>query len=270
MHVILHPGFHKTGTSSLQRALVAHDAIMAPRLRYVLMTEMPDVIRAARKYSRKPKPVNLEAFGRGFEAFLDSLTPEESRPLLITSEDLSGLIPGKFGVTAYSASTPLMSRAVDGVLRRFGKETKIDIWYTTRSPESWQRSVYYQLLRGIRLTESFAEFQKNWAQAAQLDEVVEATKQSVADRASVDAGQLEECFGKPLGPLGVFLERYGISADGLPPLPIENVQPKGVADELLAINRSEMSDAVATEAKRRVLNKHRSAGATRQAAGEPQ
>lgn len=268
MHVILHPGFHKTGTSSLQRGLAAHDAILSPRLRYVLMTEMPDVIRAARKYSRKPKPVNLEAFGVAFDTFLNGLGGNHDRPLLITSEDLSGLIPGKFGVETYAASAPLMARAVDGILEVFGPETKIDIWYTTRAPEAWQRSVYYQLLRGTRLTEDFEIFQANWADAARLDDVVAQTSQLVEGKAEVDSGRLEDCSGTALGPLGAFLDRYGISSDGVPPLPAENVQPEGVADELLAINRSKMRDDAATEAKRRVLNRHRSAGATTQPAGD--
>ncbi len=267
MHVILHPGFHKTGTSSLQRGLAAHDAIMAPRLRYVLMTEMPEVIRAARKYSRKPKPMNLAAFGEAFDTFIQSLNADETRPLLITSEDLSGLIPGKYGVETYAASSPLMARAVDGLLTRFGPKTKIDVWYTTRAPEAWQRSVYYQLLRGVRLTDDFTSFQNIWANAARLDDVVAQTAQLVEGKAHVDAGRLESCSGTALGPLGMFLDRYGISTKGLPPLPIENVQPHGVAEELLKINRSNMSDEVATEAKRRVLKRHRSAGATTQPAG---
>ncbi|WP_317056008.1 hypothetical protein [Roseovarius rhodophyticola] len=267
MHVILHPGFHKTGTSSLQRGLAAHDSIMAPRLRYVLMTEMPEVIRAARKYSRKPKPMNLVAFGEAFDACLEALEDDTSRPLLITSEDLSGLIPGKFGVETYAASSALMDRAVDRVLARFGPETKIDIWYTTRAPEAWLRSVYYQLLRGTRLTEDFAKFQMNWANAARLEDVVAETARLVEHKATVDAGRLEVCANTALGPLGMFLDRYRISTQGLPPLPVENVQPHGVAEELLAINRSKMSDKVATEAKRRILNKYRSAGATTQAAG---
>ena len=225
MRVVLHPGFHKTGTSSLQRGLVANDAILSPHLQYILMTEMPDVIRAARKYSRKPKPVNLDAFGSAFAEFLTSVVADTTRPLLITSEDLSGLIPGKFGVETYAASSALMDRAVDAVHARFGPTTQVDIWYTTRSPEAWQRSVYYQLLRGIRMTEDFNAYQTQWAKAAKLDDVVLETARLVGLKATVDAGRLDDCAGTALGPLGVFLDRYNIASDEVPPLPVENVQP---------------------------------------------
>lgn len=263
MHVILHPGFHKTGTSSLQRGLAANTNILSSRLQWVFMTEMPHVIRTTRRYSRKPKPNNLEMFGAEFEIFMAGLKPDPALPLLITSEDLSGHIPGKFEVKTYAASSALMDRAVDVVHARFGTGTVIDIWYTTRAPEAWQRSVYYQLLRGTRMRDDFATYSSKYSEASALENVVAETKRLVGNKANVDSGRLEDCAETALGPLGAFLERYGISSKGLPSLPVENVQPKGAAEELLAINRSALDDEAARDAKRHVLKRYRGTGATK-------
>ena len=139
---------------------------------------------------------------------------DDPRPLLISSEDLSGLIPGKHDVTAYDASPDLMEIAVSVVRERFGQATEVDIWYTTRAPEAWQRSVYYQVLRGIRMTDDFETYSAATARAARLDDIVAQTAQRLDGIARVGAGRLEDSTGTPLGPLGALLDRFGMSADG--------------------------------------------------------
>lgn len=262
MRIMIHPGFHKTGTSSLQRGLMAAAETLAPRLRFLLMTDMPDVIQATRRYSKKPTQANLGKFADRFREILQDHDSADARPLLISSEDLSGLIPGKFDITAYDASPDLMETAASVILDSWGETAQIDIWYTTRAPDAWQRSVYYQVLRGIRLTDDFDTYSSATARAARLDDIVAETARRLDGRARVGAGRLEDSAGTPLGPLGALLDRLGIPSDDIAPLPVENVQPAGVAEELLALNRSDLDDEALVEAKRDLLNRHRRQGRT--------
>jgi len=79
----------------------------------------------------------------------------------------------------------------------------------------------------------------------------------------VIATPIESCGAGPLGPLGTALGLLDIPGDGLPPLPARNAQPDGAAEELLALNRSDLGDDALTEAKRAVLRRYRQAGQTR-------
>lgn len=263
MRVLLHPGFHKTGTSSLQRGAETLSAALEPHLRLMVTADIHAATRAACRYSARPQNDRLRAFAESFAAALAPLDPSDTRALLISSEDLSGHLPGlHHRVETYAAAPALIDAAVATLRARFGPKSEITVLCTTREPRAWQRSVWYQHLRAQRVTEDFDRYRPRLDEAARLDAIVAAIADRLGARARVARTAIEQAGAAPLGPLGVALDLLGVPTAGLSPLPAQNVQPPGAAAELLALNRSGLDDAALAEAKRQLLRRYRAQGAT--------
>lgn len=265
MRVLLHPGFHKTGTSSMQRGAMARMPRLARHLRFLNNDDLARATRAARRYSQTRDPQDLHRFAEAFDLCLDAVSPDDPRALLISSEDLSGYMPGHHGVITYDAAAPLMNVATATLAARFGTDAGIIVWFTTRAPAAWARSAYYQILRAHRVTDSYESYHPVLAGASHLQEIVDEVAARVQGRARVVTSAIEEIGPKPLGPLGEALALLGIPATGLAPLPAQNVQPEGAIDALLALNRSDLDDDALAEAKRRLIRTYRQQGETRRA-----
>lgn len=253
MRVILHPGFHKTGTKTLQRGLQENAALLAPALRVLFTNDILEATNAARRYSRRPERAALTFFQHELATVLETVDTKDTRPLLITSEDLSGHLPGKFGIAAYDASPKLVGAAVETFQMLWGQDAQIDIWYTTRAPQAWLQSAYYQVLRGSRLTKTLDAFTSEFARAAKLREIVEKTRAHVGAGIRVHDAPLEMTGKAPLGPLGTFLQTFGFPTTDVVLTRVQNIQPDGLAQELLDLNRSALDDAALAETKRRVI-----------------
>lgn len=260
--VLIHPGFHKTGTSSLQRGAEGNAALLAERLRFWNTSNVLDCVKVGRRYAAGGDPVLLARFAERVGALMAVLDTDDPRPILISSEDIAGILPGLRDTWGYDAAPDLLETMVAEVETAV-PGAQITVWFTTREAEPWQRSVYWQNLRATRLTEDFTTYQPRLAHAARLDDIVALTAERLAGRAEVTSTRIEACADDPLGPLGYALALLGVPADGLPPLPAQNVQPDGAADALLAMNRSDIPDAELPDAKRAYLKSLRKSGQTR-------
>lgn len=266
--ILIHPGFHKTGTSSLQRAISAQARLLAPRLRVLLTDDIRPAIHVARRHSVRPDNRRLDSFTSNFADCLSLIDADDPRPLFISAESLSGQIPGRKGITGYDTAPDLLDRAVTVLRNRFGDRATIAIWFTTRDLEAWKRSAYYQNLRSTRLTEGFGTYGPKLDRAARLDEVVAAVRDRLADRAEVTATRIETCADLPLGALEVALDRLGIDKTGLMPEPPHNTQPPDAAEALLRLNRSSLGDEALSTAKRDLLRRYRHIAENRGGAAE--
>ena len=259
-HVLIHPGFHKTGTSTLQRNLLAQRERLTPRLRVMVNDDLIAATRLARKFSVHPHGGTLDEFTeaatRALDAF-DIKDPPDDRPLLMSTEALTGQLPGRKHVTGYDAAPPLMARLVAALRARLGPEPRVTVWFTTRAPLAWMKSAYYQNLRLDRLCEDFDTHARKLQRAARLDTFVDDTRARLGDQAHVTATRIEACADHRLGPLGVALDMLGVPGDELEPSRLHNVQPQGGAAQLLALNRSDLGDADLAEAKRRLIRAFR-------------
>lgn len=254
MRILLHPGFHKTGTSSLQRGALAALHRLEPFLRLLLTPGMALAARAARRYSAEPTAERLDRVARAFDAALAQFDPADARALLISSEDLCGYLPGLHGVQDYRAAPALVACAAARIRARFDT-AQLTVWFTTRDPAAWLQSLYWQNLRAQRLTEDADRFCARLAPAADLDRIVTATRDLAGGE--VRSSPIETCGAAPCGPLGTALGLLGLGAADPGPLPRHNIGPRAAAAELLALNRSDLSDEALREAKRAVLRRYR-------------
>lgn len=256
MRVLVHPGFHKTGTSSLQQAVLAQRDVLEARVRLLLINDMRAAIRIARRYSVHPSQSRLDAFKAAFYDFAHTIDATDPRPLLISSEALAGQIPGRKNVVAYDATPALVKVVTDVLNERLGSDTSMVVWFTTREPDAWQRSAYWQNLRSTRITEDFETYRGRLHRAAKLDDVVTLVREGLATSARVVSTRIEKCGAEPLGPLGEALDLLEVSKRGLFSVPTKNVQPPGAAEEFLRLNRSTLDDAALKETKTKLFKRY--------------
>lgn len=268
MRILVHPGFHKTGTTSVQYGLDRNAGVLADRVRVLQMNDFPKAITAARRHTAQPAPRRLRNYAVGFAEAVAPLDPGDARPVLVSSEKLLGWIPGRRENWSYADTPDFMERLADVLIGHFGERAELVFYFTTRGAEDWQRSVYWQNLRSMRITEEFETYRARLAEGARLDDVVAAVRDRLAGRAEVIARPIEELAAEPQGPLGAILRQLGVRADDLMPFKSYNMQPPGAAEALLHLNRSALDDAELNETKRALLQDYQSAGLTRQKAGE--
>ncbi len=197
MRVIVHPGFHKTGTSSLQTCLAANRAALAPFARIVLLDELADPVRCATRYCLDGDPLDLAGFTAAFAQVCETVAG--SHTLLISCEGLSGRTPGKKGIVDYRAAVPLAAAMAAAVKAVFGGTAGLTLIYTTRNAQAWLSSAWRHNLFGYRVTEDFAAFSARCAEAADFAGITGQIAQKLR-RAEVMSVALESVQEAPLGP----------------------------------------------------------------------
>ena len=240
--ILVHAGFHKTGTSSLQACLQSNHALLEPHLRLVLRAAMVPVARAARALAQGrwalPRRLRLR---RALTGLMRELDPADPRPLVISYEGLSGTVPGFGRVRSYDRAPMMAAEIRRALTARFGGEAQIAFLYTTRAADSWRRSAYAHLVKYQRVTQDFAGFKAGLAPGApDFDGTLAAIRQAVAPLPVHDAA-LEGLQRRPLGPAEAVLDLLDLPdalRAALVPVPPQNrAADQGTVAEHLELNR---------------------------------
>lgn len=255
MRVILHAGFHKTGTTTLQQGLHLNRAALRPHLRLVPRARMAAAGRTARAWSAARDPLEMALFRYELAQVMEGWDSTDPRPVLVSAEDLAGHMPGRHGVTSYAAAAPLM-RAIAETLADLHPSARPEFYFSIRAPEAWLRSCHTQHLRAMRMTLSAEEFAESYRAAADLDTVVDDIAAALGPL-PVHRAALEDCHDRPLGPLAPLLDLCELPdatrAVLIPQPPANTAVPPDCAAGLLALNRSALSDAEVHAAKQALL-----------------
>ena len=258
--VIVHAGYHKTGTTSVQDFLNRNKSLLAPYLRYYGKTDFRQAGAQARIYAQKPFPWRLARFRHSLRAFLKEVP--EGGTIVLSRETFSGGMPGhrRMGgalMTSYFGPGLRLARVIIVELkRRFGQEVDITFFYTTREREAWIRSVHGHLLRSIRLTDDFDTFRARFPALASPEEEAQRMRGALAPVPVVTAA-LEEYADHPEGPAAVLLDLVGVPGDlrtRLKPARRSNPgQDSDLRAQFLEINRRGGSRAALKAAKEKLL-----------------
>ncbi|WP_165937608.1 hypothetical protein [Antarcticimicrobium sediminis] len=255
MRVILHAGFHKTGTTTLQRALHHNRRALAAHLRLVPRDRMMPAGRSARAWSASRDPLDMALFHYELAEVMAGWDSTDPRPLVTSAEDLCGNMPGRHGVETYAAAAPLMAAIVE-TLAELHPKAQPEFFFSTRAPQAWLASVHAQHLRAMRMTLSAEDFAQKFRSAADLDAVVDEIARSVAP-CPVHRAALEQSAARPLGPLAPLLDLLelpeNLRATLEPQPPANTAPPPDCTAELLRLNRSNMDAEALAAAKRALL-----------------
>lgn len=265
MRLLVHAGFHKTGTTSIQRMLQRDRALLAPALRILLREDMHGLTEAARAWSAARDGVEWGLFRYEAARVLGALDPADPRPVLLCSEDLSGHMPGRHGLTAYDAAPRLMQGLMETAADLLGPGVaRFEFVFTTRAAAPWVRSCHAQHICATRMTEDADSYARAFLPHADLQAMAAAVGRAV-NPAPVHVAALEDFTDTPLGPIDALFEVLGLDPalrQQVQPIPAANVSVPGpVLAELLSLNRSDADWSVIKQRKRRLITRARRAAA---------
>lgn len=264
--IVIHAGFHKTGTSSVQTMVARNAKRLSPHARIFLRDDFRKVTDAARAFSVSQGSDALDTVFQTSERFFGGLDRHDPRPVALLSEDLSGHLPGRHNIRTYSAAAPLMAQIAAACVGHFGDDVDLRFHFSTRRPEPWFRSAYWQILRAARRIEGPEEFARLFASAADFDTVTDAIAEAVTPY-PVQTALLEDLSPLPHGPLTPLLDLLEIPETvraALDPGPPANTKPQGLDDVFLALNRTGLPDGKVASLKKTILRMARRMEAKRE------
>ncbi|WP_299566311.1 hypothetical protein [uncultured Sulfitobacter sp.] len=229
--IVIHAGFHKTGTSTVQQVLRANRKALMPALALRLKGQMTELMHATRGYSTYGTDAALDKVGRRFDALLAGLPGMPRRTLLLSAEELSGHMPGRGSLVTYEAA-PVLSYLFWERAKAAYPEAPVIFCFSTRAPEAWLRSAWAEHVKSSAMTLDFKTFCDRYPRAPALDGIVQDVTSRVP--APVHSYRLEDCATLPLGPADPVLDLCDIPAEirhTLIPQPPQNTR---VSDDTLA------------------------------------
>jgi hypothetical protein len=236
--IVIHAGFHKTGTSSVQQVLRRNRPLLKPYVRSVLKGGMTDLIHAARGYSTWRDPLTLAKFTHRFQTLMSEHDNMPRRCLCISAEELAGHLPGRGTLADYSAA-PVLAAEMARIAHLTFPQAELTFLYSTRAGDSWLRSAYWEHVKSSSLTLGWEDFSETYADAADLDRIVDDI--AAAQPHPVQRTRLERSSSLSAGPATPVLELCGVprkvmDALIMPP-PANEQRDEAVLLALLAANR---------------------------------
>ena len=249
--ILLHPGFHRTGTSSMQHLLWLNREALAPHLTIRLTRHFKTVARLCTRYSTTQNPLDLtDMIGELDTAFAQEPVPT-GRNLLISSEMFCGEVPGHGVVADYSAAPTLITYLVGYLQERF-PDANIRVIMTTRDPDEWLFSAYRHVLRRSRVTMTREDFAKTYKTVANFDAILQNISESI-DPVEVLFLPLNHSLKNALGPGAALVDQLPLPNAVRAALKPVGIGAKGAGPHLwgqfLAMNRADYPDDQVTAQK---------------------
>lgn len=260
--ILLHPGFHKTGTSSIQHFLWHNRDVLAPHLTVILLRHLKPVVRDCARFSRFGNPADLINYVDDMDDACTQAGVAPDKNILVSCEGLLGHIPGWPNVADYSAAPTLLSYAAGYFAERF-PDAQTRVVLTVREANAWLFSAYRHLLLRHRITDDFDTFAETYENAATFPKLIAEITQTLAPL-PVQALPLWEIRDHPAGP--------GAAIADLVPLPTAvrgQLQPVGEGNagpprhlwqDFLAFNRSALPDDAVRLRKTALARQHNLGG----------
>lgn len=263
---LIHPGFHKTGTSSIQHFLWVNRRILKNHLAILQLRHLKPVAELCMRFARSRNPLLLSDLVEVLDEALslEDLLPEANDPrdIVVSCEALSSHCPGWPGVMDYGAA-PFIISVVTGYFAVRFPEAEILVVYSTRDPKAWLQSAWGHHLLGQRLWTEFDQWEVLYRPASDLLSVVDAVASAMAPL-QVFKLPLEESRAHPKGPGAALLELMDLPPeirDQLTAVGRGNAGPSpALTAAYLALNRSAMSDADVRDRKAALANEYKLGG----------
>lgn len=252
--VIIHAGFHKTGTSTVQATLRDNRVAMKKHVALRLRWHMKDIVTAARGYSMDQDPLTLVKVQTRFGAMVNDLPGMPRRTLILSAEELLGHLPGRDELMDYAAA-PVLLYAYWEIFKAKYPLAEVMIYLSTRGPEAWLKSAYWEHVKSSNMTLDFDAFATKFHRAALLDDMAA----DVASRVPVQVHTfpLENTETLRLGPADPLLQLCDLPKDVLdslsPATPTNVKADEAVLKALLEANRLHTSPAKRKAAKDAIL-----------------
>ncbi|MBS1301122.1 hypothetical protein [Loktanella sp. SALINAS62] len=252
--IFVHPGFHKTGTSSIQHFLWFNRETLEPFAAPVMLRHMKPLLQVIGRFSRTLNPLDLMDYVARLDDAFAVAAPRDDQNIIVSCEGLLGNLPGGPGVTGYDAAPTLASYLTGYLAERF-PDAEQHMILSTRDADGWLFSTYRHLLRGHRMTLDRAAFATLLSSTVDLDETVAEVSDAIAPIPTLTLPMAQAAM-HPLGPGGAFCARIGVPddiMDRLQPVGAGNAGPDDALwQQFLTLNRSTLSDRAVSAEKERL------------------
>jgi len=250
--ILLHPGFHKTGTSSMQHFLWINREALEPYFDLRMLRHLKPVVQLCTLFSRKQNPLTLVDMVDLLDEVFSEFPVRDDRDLLISCEGLAGHLPGWPNVRDYSAVPTLMAYLAGYFADRF-PDAQVKVLFTTRSSNEWLYSAYRHHLRGQRMTLDFKEFEAQFGAAANLDKVIAEVAETLAPL-PVLFMPMSDALRHPRGPGAALVDQMNVPQVVRDSLQVVGKGNEGPSDALweqfLKLNRSTLPDRTVVNQKK--------------------
>ena len=254
--IVIHAGFHKTGTSTVQAVLRTNRKALMPALAIRLKGQMQELMHATRGYSTHGTADALDKVSRRFDGLLADLPGMPRRTLLLSAEELSGHMPGRGALANYDATPVLMYLFWERANAAFPK-TPAHFVFATRSADGWHRSAWAEHVKSSGMTLDYENYVQRYAGASNLAQIVQDVTRRVPT--PVHSYALEDCANLPLGPADPVLDLCEVPADIRAALVSQPPQNTRLSEDTLAalleINRTHTDTKARNAAKDALLGK---------------
>ncbi|NNU79708.1 hypothetical protein HMH01_04560 [Halovulum dunhuangense] len=237
--VVVHAGFHKTGTSSLQRCLQKNRKALSSRILYVRRTDINRAAQTAALVARRPSALTRLLFRWQLVRGLRSLPGPEGRTVVISAERLSGLMPGRKGAWSFAVAPELAVETLRAVRAVWGADADVTFVYTTRKRDAWINSAWRHQVKHDGLAIPFEQFAGRTAGIPDMDALVARISARIAP-VPVLTAPLEIHGPRRLGPVEAVLDLIGLpdpERAALRPGPQANVGLSHAEAEALVASR---------------------------------
>jgi len=256
--LVVHAGFHKTGTSSLQAALRLHAPPLAPLWAVETRATHPALIRAteaARALSLDPGPGRMASLRTALDDWVLGLALLPGQGLLVSSEDFAGHMPGRHGLTDYRAAIPI-AEALHAALARHRPDLPLTLLYTTREPAGWLRSIHWQLSKHEDMLQGPNRFARSHAAAADFAAILDALRRALPDT-PVRQADLSDLARRRLGPVEAIYDAARLPDPLRARLPVppraNQAPPHDLARVFVTLNRADLPRDRLRQMKRDML-----------------
>ena len=254
--IILHTGFHKTGTTSLTATLRANRPALKPYVAMRLPPQMRELISATRGYSTWRDPLTLIKAEIRFRALLDGLPSMPRRTLIITSEELGGHLPGRGDLKDYGAMPEILYQFWSIAREKFSG-VDIQVYLSTRGQRDWLESAYWQHVKSSSMTLDLDVYLERYHESGNLGYIADQIASRVP--CPVHCTALEESRLRPLGPADPLLDLCDIPdalRHTLIPGAAQNIRPDPqTLMALLDVNRTVKDQAERVATKNAIMAK---------------
>ncbi|GAA3866300.1 hypothetical protein [Celeribacter arenosi] len=251
--LLIHPGFHKTGTTTLQETLRVNRPLLEPHVEVLVAGDM-DLVQlsaATKAFSEARSRDTKDAVREEAELLFATLANDDPRPVLISHENLSGHFIGHKTVFRYAAAPIALGLMVDAWEAVTGARDGLEVYFSTRR-EGWLASCYWQRLKGDRFRMPYDVFCSRYADAADHAAIVAATRARLTDVPVSNCDK--EDFDHPITPVLDLLGLGDLRRDMTIPED-RNTYPGGDARaRLWALNRSDLRGKAYWEARRAIVH----------------
>ena len=245
MKIILHPGFHKTGTTTLQNALHANRSTLAPDIHVLLKDDLSGLIGATKGFSGSLDPLDLALVS--FETAQIAQTLRGHKGVIISAESLCGHIPGRDGD---------ILRSITDAINQSLPQAQLTVALTIRPAAEWLLSCYTQHLRASRMRSTADEYVNEFADCANLAVMAQQIANAVSP-SPTHVLDSQASRSRRLGLLDSLLDiaEYPVAKrSALVPATDANIGPSPAqVTALLEINRSTQSHKDVHAARQRIV-----------------